>query len=333
MSQAAAPTYRVTLSPRDPRRVRPAAPGAGTARVHRRVPRTPSLSGPRGDFVVLDPAGGGDVPGLLGRATRAARARAYAVAPADWPAWQALPPGVLARRERRAARAASSSTRPCASSGRATRSSRRGVDLSPALAGGLGQAIVVVEPPSPSRETPRPGRARVGAVDAHRPRRVRRRRVAPRLGDGARRRPPARAASRSSLGGAERPARDASGLARLALADTPAPLLVARARRRTSRSCRPRRAGGTRARVAGARAFRDSLRFCVFDDRQMYRPGEEVRVKGWLRRVGGGPDAATSRPLPAGLDRVAWTLRDSRGNDVAKGEARAHPARRPSTSR
>ena len=31
------------------------------------------------------------------------------------------------------------------------------------------------------------------------------------------------------------------------------------------------------------------LRFCVFDDRKMYRPGEEVRMKGWLRRLGAGP--------------------------------------------
>ncbi len=30
----------------------------------------------------------------------------------------------------------------------------------------------------------------------------------------------------------------------------------------------------------------DELRWYVFDDRQMYRPGEEVHFKGWLRRVG-----------------------------------------------
>ena len=31
----------------------------------------------------------------------------------------------------------------------------------------------------------------------------------------------------------------------------------------------------------------DSLRWYVFDDRKMYRPGEEVHIKGWLRQVGG----------------------------------------------
>jgi uncharacterized protein YfaS (alpha-2-macroglobulin family) len=34
----------------------------------------------------------------------------------------------------------------------------------------------------------------------------------------------------------------------------------------------------------------DELRWYVFDDRQMYKPGEEVHVKGWLRRVGGKQD-------------------------------------------
>src|SRR4030095_11964974 len=36
-------------------------------------------------------------------------------------------------------------------------------------------------------------------------------------------------------------------------------------------------------------AVEDVLNWHVFDDRGMYRPGEEVRVKGWLRKVGAGP--------------------------------------------
>ena len=38
----------------------------------------------------------------------------------------------------------------------------------------------------------------------------------------------------------------------------------------------------------------DQLLWYVFDDRKMYKPGEEVHVKGWVRRWGAGP-AATSR--------------------------------------
>ena len=30
----------------------------------------------------------------------------------------------------------------------------------------------------------------------------------------------------------------------------------------------------------------DSLLWYVFDDRQMYRPGEEVHLKGWIRNFG-----------------------------------------------
>jgi hypothetical protein len=40
----------------------------------------------------------------------------------------------------------------------------------------------------------------------------------------------------------------------------------------------------------------DSLRWYVFDDRQMYRPGEEVHIKGWLRLIGGRQDATISTP-------------------------------------
>ncbi|MEO6391581.1 MAG: Ig-like domain-containing protein, partial [Pyrinomonadaceae bacterium] len=36
------------------------------------------------------------------------------------------------------------------------------------------------------------------------------------------------------------------------------------------------------------RAQPDELRWFVFDDRKMYRPGEEVHIKGWMRIVGGG---------------------------------------------
>ena len=34
----------------------------------------------------------------------------------------------------------------------------------------------------------------------------------------------------------------------------------------------------------------DTLSWYVFDDRQMYRPSEEIHVKGWLRRIGGRQD-------------------------------------------
>jgi len=63
----------------------------------------------------------------------------------------------------------------------------------------------------------------------------------------------------------------------------------------------------------------DSLRWYVFDDRKMYRPGEEVHIKGWLRRIGGGTLGDVGLP-GAGVGRiVSYLLRDSQGNEITKG--------------
>jgi uncharacterized protein YfaS (alpha-2-macroglobulin family) len=56
----------------------------------------------------------------------------------------------------------------------------------------------------------------------------------------------------------------------------------------------------------------------VFDDRQMYRPGEEVRLKGWLRHLGAGTGGDVEPAAPAGTE-VSYALRDSRRNEVAQG--------------
>jgi alpha-2-macroglobulin len=63
---------------------------------------------------------------------------------------------------------------------------------------------------------------------------------------------------------------------------------------------------------------RDTLRWLVFDDRQMYRPGEEVHFKGWIRRVGGG-ETGDVGPLQGAASRVYYRLIDSQGNDVHSG--------------
>ncbi|MCU0241493.1 MAG: MG2 domain-containing protein, partial [Vicinamibacteria bacterium] len=78
------------------------------------------------------------------------------------------------------------------------------------------------------------------------------------------------------------------------------------------------RGGWTRQALSGR------LSFFVFDDRKMYRPGEEVRVKGWLRKVGQRPQGDV-----AGLTALATTMHyrvvDSRGNEVLKGETAGKP--------
>ncbi len=64
----------------------------------------------------------------------------------------------------------------------------------------------------------------------------------------------------------------------------------------------------------------DSLAWHVFDDRGLYRPGEEVHVKGWIRRVGAGPRGDVGA-LRGAAEFVTYTLQDSRGNQVGSGQA------------
>ena len=63
----------------------------------------------------------------------------------------------------------------------------------------------------------------------------------------------------------------------------------------------------------------DSLRWYVFDDRKMYRPGEEVHIKGWLRRIGGGKLGDVGLPGAGAPRTVSYSLKDSQGNEVTKG--------------
>ena len=66
---------------------------------------------------------------------------------------------------------------------------------------------------------------------------------------------------------------------------------------------------------------KDSLRWFVFDDRKMYRPGEEVHIKGWIRRIGAGPSGDVEA-LGGSAATVDYVLKDSRGNEVLKGSLR-----------
>ncbi|MDT4968148.1 MAG: alpha-2-macroglobulin [Acidobacteriota bacterium] len=65
----------------------------------------------------------------------------------------------------------------------------------------------------------------------------------------------------------------------------------------------------------------DSLRWYVFDDRKMYRPGEEVHLKGWIRKVGGSKLGDVDLPGPGVGRTVTYSLKDSQGNQIAKGTA------------
>ncbi|HEV7555542.1 MAG TPA: MG2 domain-containing protein, partial [Kofleriaceae bacterium] len=57
----------------------------------------------------------------------------------------------------------------------------------------------------------------------------------------------------------------------------------------------------------------------VTDDRQMYKPGEEVNLKGWLRTI----DTAKNGDVGAisGITSVTYTVHDSQGAQIATGTA------------
>jgi uncharacterized protein YfaS (alpha-2-macroglobulin family) len=269
-----------------------------------------------GDFVVLDPAGGSRFP-VHSSNHASLHVEAYAVGPEDWTAWHAyrqrswrneaaIPPGQ---------RVIDTTVRVA---GELDDLTETRLDLAPALPSGLGQVIVVVRPTSPSRERRREVvQAWVQAthigLDAFADQET----LLAWASDLADGRPLDDVELR--LGGVAART-DAGGLARLALGDAPMPLLVAR--RGNDLAILPSETGWWREGAGWRKVARaDSLRFCVFDDRKVYRPGEEVRVKGWLRRIGAGPRGDVE-VLPAGASVVIWTLRDSRANEVAKGEAR-----------
>ena len=63
----------------------------------------------------------------------------------------------------------------------------------------------------------------------------------------------------------------------------------------------------------------EELRWYVFDDRQMYRPGEEVHVKGWLRRISGGQDGDVGL-VGSGLTSLNYEIFESQGNSLGKGQ-------------
>lgn len=68
------------------------------------------------------------------------------------------------------------------------------------------------------------------------------------------------------------------------------------------------------------RSQNDHLRWYVFDDRGMYKPGEEVHVKGWLRRVGGGEQGDVGPVDGDGL-QVDYTVVGPQGNEFTTGSA------------
>ncbi len=68
------------------------------------------------------------------------------------------------------------------------------------------------------------------------------------------------------------------------------------------------------------RSLVDELRWYVFDDRQMYKPGEEVYLKGWMRRIG-TDESGDVELVGDQVSQVSYQVIGSQGNELATGQA------------
>jgi alpha-2-macroglobulin len=61
----------------------------------------------------------------------------------------------------------------------------------------------------------------------------------------------------------------------------------------------------------------DSLRWYAIDDRQIYKPGETMKIKGWVRQV----PAKTDDLILVNAKTVNYVVTDANGNELTKGNA------------
>ena len=282
----------------------------------------PTFYGPSG-LVVLDPAAVRRTLDFFTTNYDNLIVKLHKVTPDDWHAyqrwaremWRDDPPPVPGK--------ALAETRPATGPDRNALVENR-VDLAPALdAAGLGHVLAIVEP-SPWPHSHRPPRhvawvqATKLGVDAH----VDRDQLvafATELDTGK----PAAGVRLELRPDGATATTDARGVATIPLAphraDAPSYLIARR--------------GADVAFVAdhgygGARWTKrgddERTTWFVFDDRQLYRPGEQVSLKGWLRTVQYGKTGDVAAHW-SGLSTISYVVRDARNNELAKGQTEVAP--------
>jgi alpha-2-macroglobulin len=285
---------------------------------------TPYLTAPRTGFAVLDPAGGPRFSVFTINYDRL-HVRLYAVRPEQWPEYQEYlrdykrhdtgrePPGTKAFDGKVAVRSEPDEM------------TETRLDLSPALKQGLGHVVAIVETPKPLIPI---GRSRQQRLETW----VQATRLglgafidqdrlvawASGLGDGA----PVAGVQLEILPAGTRGQTGPDGLASIPLDEKTGTLLVAR--RGDDSAILPESTsywGGGRG--WSRRRPGPALHLYSFDDRAMYKPGEEVHLKGWVRIIdpGLGGDVAAA---PSGTS-LSYKVYDSRRNEVGHGDLRLGP--------
>jgi alpha-2-macroglobulin len=286
-----------------------------------RVGPAPSvLTGPDRPFVTLDPLR----PNLSVYSINYNRlnVRVYAVEPSDWPAYQSYqqeryrqnPPPIPGREL---------ANRSINISGEADGLTETTLELNEFLNNGFGHLIIAIEPPA-SLLSNRSWRQEVIVwvqatqigLDAF---------ADPgqllawttNLADGS----PLSGVAVELLPGGESGQSGANGLATINLTSSKGDILVARQGDDVAMlpsSVYAWDGGGWQRQTLS-----DELRWFVYDDRAMYRPGEEVHVKGWLRRLEAGTRGDVA--LVGGSSTVRYTIYDSRYNEIGGGTANVSP--------
>ena len=284
----------------------------------------PALFGPDEILVTLDPASKKPILTVYAINYNRLKVRAYRVQPSDWPAFKSYvreyyrqddppePPGRQVMNETIRLEAAADAL------------TEASIDLSPALEGDLGQLVVVVEPAG----------LQLGKQDRYR--RVVQAWIqvtqigldafadhtkmvvwATALKDGA----PLAGVTIEANTGQQVAVTGDDGTATFELPDQDTTLLVARQGDDTA--ILPKSAYPWGDDVWKPRPVQDELRWYVFDDREMYRPGEDVHVKGWLRQVGGRQGGGVGLPGDA-LQTVGYQVIGPQGNELLGGQAQVN---------
>ncbi|MBX3011948.1 MAG: hypothetical protein KF832_10605 [Caldilineaceae bacterium] len=290
-------------------------------------PATALLTGPSNSFITLDPSSSKPLFTIYSVNYDQVRVRAFVVTPDLWPAYQTYlnnysyqenppdPPGTRVLNEVVPIEAVTDEL------------VETNIDLSEALPGSTGHLIVVVDVPSDllssllsrlpfGQRQPIPTlrtwvqvtQVGLDAFVDHSEMVV----WATALKDGA----PLAGVDVSLLNSSVTAKTDDAGVARFALPDQSSPILVGQLGNDVAFLPQSSYYWGNGGWVRNQ--VQDELRWYVFDDRQMYRPGEEVHVKGWLRRIGGKQTGDVTLLGDSGVS-VQYTVSDPQGNQLADG--------------